>query len=68
MDEKVFNKGIRKFLKQVGITSQAEIENAVGTAIQQCQFKGNEQLKATITLEIDGLGKIHRLQGVIPLE
>lgn len=68
MDEEVFNKGIRKFLKQVGITSQAEIESAVGTAIQQGQFKGNEQLKATVTLEIDGLGEIHRLQGVIPLE
>jgi hypothetical protein len=68
MDEEVFNKSIRKFLKQVGITSQAEIENAVAGAIQQGQFKGNEQLKATVTLEIDGLGEIHRLQGVIPLE
>ena len=67
MDEEVFNKGIRKFLKQVGITSQAEIENAVGTAIKHGQFKGNEQLKATVTLEIEGLGEIHRLQGVIPL-
>ncbi len=67
MDEEVFNKGIRKFLKQVGITSQAEIENAVGAAIQQGQFKGNEQLKATVKLEIEGLGEIHRLQGVIPL-
>ena len=68
MDEEVFNKGIRKFLKQVGITSQAEIENAVGTAIKHDQFKGNEQLKATVILEIEGLGEIHRLQGVIPLE
>jgi len=67
MDEEVFNKGIRKFLKQVGITSQAEIESAVSRAIQQGQFKGNEQLKATVTLEIEGLGEIHRLQGVIPL-
>ncbi|HHH44975.1 MAG TPA: hypothetical protein ENK49_12625 [Gammaproteobacteria bacterium] len=68
MDEEVFNKGIRRFLKQVGITSQAEIESAVGRALQKGQFKGNEALKATVTLEIEGLGEIHRLQGVIPLE
>ena len=67
MNEEVFNKGIRRFLKQVGITSQAEIENAVGDAIRQGQFKGNEPLKATVRLEIEGLGEIHRLQGVIPL-
>jgi len=68
MDEEVLNKGIRRFLKQVGITSQAEIESAVGRALRQRQFKGNEALKATVTLEIEGLGEIHRLQGVIPLE
>ncbi|MEQ9558120.1 MAG: DUF6494 family protein, partial [Rhodospirillales bacterium] len=33
MDEEHFNMQIRKFLKQVGVTSQREIEGAVRAAL-----------------------------------
>jgi hypothetical protein len=52
MNEDAFNMSVRKFLKQVGITAQREIENAVREALSKGTLTGNETLpaKATITL------------------
>ena len=52
MNEDVFNMSVRKFLKQVGITAQRELENAVREAIAKGNLTGRERLsaKATITL------------------
>jgi hypothetical protein len=52
MNEDAFNMSVRKFLKQVGITAQREIENAVREALSKGALTGNETLpaKATITL------------------
>ncbi|MEK9672297.1 MAG: DUF6494 family protein [Rhodospirillaceae bacterium] len=44
MDEEHFNMQIRKFLKQVGVTSQREIEKAVRTAL----YDGKIQKKITL--------------------
>ena len=41
MNEDVFNMSVRKFLKQVGITAQREIENAVREAISRGGLSGN---------------------------
>ena len=41
MNEDVFNASLRKFLKQVGVTSQREIEKAVRDAIDAGKLKGN---------------------------
>ena len=68
MNEETLDKSIRKFLKQVGITSQAEIEKAVQSALASGRLAGNEQLKATMKLEVADLGLVHALEGVIALE
>jgi hypothetical protein len=67
MDEDKFNISIRKFLKEVGVTSQREIEKAVRDALNSGRLKGSERLDATMTLEIDKLGLRHVLDGYIEL-
>ena len=41
MNEDVFNTAIRKFLKEVGVTSQREIEKAVRDAVASGKLKGS---------------------------
>jgi Family of unknown function (DUF6494) len=52
MNEDVFNMSVRKFLKQVGITAQREIENAVREAHVRGRLSGKAKLpaKAVVTL------------------
>ena len=68
MNEDTLNMQIRKFLKKVGITSQREIEKAVGTALKSGKITGSEQLGATMTLEVPELNLKHRIDGLIALE
>ena len=67
MDEDRFNMSIRKFLKVVGVTSQREIENAVRAGQTSGKLKGNETLKAKITLTLSGVGLAHDIDGEIEL-
>ena len=67
MDEDRFNMSIRKFLKAVGVTSQREIENAVRAAVASGKLKGNETLKAKITLTLSGVALTHDIDGDIEL-
>jgi hypothetical protein len=67
MDEDRFNMSIRKFLKAVGVTSQREIENAVRAAVASGKLKGNETLKAKVTLTLSGAGLTHDIDGDIEL-
>jgi hypothetical protein len=55
MNEDVFNMGIRKFLKKVGVASQREIENGVREALKAGRLAGDEKLKAHVTLEVAGI-------------
>lgn len=68
MNEEKFNMGMRKFLKQVGITSQREIEKAVSDAIESGDLEGNESLQAKVVLEINSIGLRWELKDEIPLE
>jgi Family of unknown function (DUF6494) len=68
MNEETFNMSIRKFLKNAGVRSQLEIEQAVARAVQQGRVKGNEKLPAKMTLEVEGLGLKVAFDGVIELE
>jgi phage tail tube protein FII len=68
MNEDVFNTAIRKFLKQVGVTSQREIEKAVRDAIEARKLTGNETLSATMTLKIGEIDLTHEIKGTIELE
>lgn len=60
MDEDALNMSVRKFLKQVGITAQREIEAAVRQAIADGALTGNGRLRAraTITLEKTNLNVV----------
>lgn len=68
MDEAVFNIQIRKFLKNVGVTSQREIERAVREAVKKGKLKGNEKLKAQVTLTIEAIGLEKNIDGKIALD
>ena len=68
MNEEVFNMQVRKFLKNVGVTSQREIEQAVRDALEQNKLSGNETVRATVTLTIEGLGVTKEITGDISLE
>ena len=68
MNEDRFNMEIRKFLKKVGVTSQREIERAVQEGLAAGRLKGDETLKARVTLSIDGLDLSHEIDGDISLQ
>ena len=67
MNEDVFNASLRKFLKQVGVTSQREIEKAVRDAIEAGKLKGNEKLSAKMVLTIEGISLVHEIDDDIAL-
>ena len=68
MDEDRFNIAVRKFLKEVGVTSQRVIENAVRDAVKSGQLQGNEKLRAKMTLEILNPAIRHVVERDIELE
>ncbi len=59
LDEDRLNLEIRKFLKQVGVTSQREIEKAVRGAAASGKLSGAVALDAKMTLSIPALGLEH---------
>jgi hypothetical protein len=67
MDQETFNLSIRKFLKMVGVSSQREIEQAVGKALQDKRLSGTETIPAKVTLEIPSLGVKVPFDGEIKL-
>ncbi len=67
MDEEVFNMQLRKFLKNVGVTSQREIETAVRVALEDGTLKGDETVKAKVTLSIESIGLSTDIDGDINL-
>jgi hypothetical protein len=67
MNEDVFNTSLRKFLKQVGVTSQREIEKAVRDAIASGRLKGHEKLEAKMTLMIGAISLVHEVMDEIEL-
>jgi 16S rRNA U516 pseudouridylate synthase RsuA-like enzyme len=62
MDEDRFNMSVRKFLKQVGVTSQREIEKVVRSG----QVKGST-LKVTMTLTAENTPLRHVIEETIEL-
>jgi hypothetical protein len=67
VNEDVFNMALRKFLKQVGVTRQREIEQAVRAAIADGRLKGDETLQAKVVLTIGGVGLEHEIKSDIAL-
>jgi hypothetical protein len=67
VDEETFNMQVRKFLKNVGVNSQREIETAVRSAIKSGKIKGDEMLSARMTLVIEGVNLEAVIKGSISL-
>ncbi len=67
MNEDTFSIEVRKFLKQLGITSQREIESAVRRAVEAGRLKGDERLKVSARVQIESIGLDHRVEGEIAL-
>jgi len=67
IDQDVVNMQVRKFLKQVGITSQQEIERALTEALESGRIKGDERLAMRMTLTVDGLDLSHNVEGELDL-
>ena len=59
MSDEAFNMSMRKFLKQVGVTSQQEIEKAIRAA------KPGGAVKVKMVLTIDEVGLEHVVEGEI---
>jgi len=68
MNEDAFNMALRKFLKQVGVTSQREIEQAVRDAIADGRLQGNETLPAKVVLTVGGIDLRHEIESDIALQ
>jgi hypothetical protein len=67
MNEDQFNVSIRKFLKEVGVTSQREIEKAVRDGIESGKLKGHESLPVKVVLTLGATGLTHTVDGEIKL-
>ena len=63
MDEQRFNMSMRKFLKEVGVTSQQEIERVV----REEDLGDKGVLKVKMVLTAEGTGLRHVVEGEIDL-
>ena len=63
MSDEEFNMSMRKFLKQVGVTSQREIEATVRGGVPQ----GDGTLKVRMQLTAEGTALNHVVEGEIEL-
>ncbi len=66
MNEDALNMSIRKFLKNVGVTSQREIESAVRAGVASGRLKGG-RLKARVVLSLEGLDTQKSIEGDIEI-
>jgi Family of unknown function (DUF6494) len=67
MDEEAFNMSVRKFLKQLGVTSQREIEVAVREQLQAGALRGDEVLDVEARVKVSGLPQETVVTGKITL-
>ena len=63
MDDDRFNQSLRRFLKEVGITSQREIERVV----REGDLGGEGKLRVRMVLTADGTDLRHQVDGEIDL-
>ena len=68
MNEDAMNTSVRKFLKEVGVTSQREIEKAVREGVKNGRITGKETLPAKMTLTVGGVALTWTVDGSIELE
>jgi len=68
MNDDTFHHSIRKLLKNVGVNTQQEIEQAVRQALADGRLKGDEALPARVRVEVAGLELDLDFSGDITLE
>ena len=68
VDEDKLNMQIRKFLKEVGVTSQREIEKAVLAMQGKDNFPKGRSITAVMTLKIADLELEHVVEGSLEVE
>ena len=64
MENERFNLSLRRFLKEVGISSQQEIERIV----REHHVSGSGPLRAKMVLTVEGTGLRHIVEGDIDLD
>ncbi len=64
MNEEKFNMSMRKFLKQVGVTSQQQIEKTV----REGNLSGQSTITAKVVLTIAGTDLNHVIEETIDIE
>jgi Family of unknown function (DUF6494) len=67
VDEEAFNLSVRKFLKQLGITAQRDIELGVRELLEEGRLEGDERLGARATVVVEGLAREIVVEGEIAL-
>ena len=68
MNAEVLELGIRRFLKEFGITAHQAIEDAVEAAVRDGKLDGTGGIRARARLEIPELGTFFDIEQTIPLE
>jgi len=66
MNEEALNTSLRKFLKEVGVTSQREIEKAIRDAAASGRLKSGT-VAAKMVLTIDAVGLNHTVESDLKL-
>jgi hypothetical protein len=67
VDEETFNLSVRKFLKQLGITAQREIEQGVREGLDAGRLTGDQRLPARATVRVEGVEHEIVVEGEIAL-
>jgi hypothetical protein len=67
VDEDAFNLSVRKFLKQLGVTAQREIELSVREQLEAGELAGDETLEARATVVVSRLPRDVVVTGTIAL-
>lgn len=67
MDQDALNMEIRRFLKQVGVTSQREIERAIGESDAAGKITPGVSIAVTATITAPEIGLEHRVEGQLKI-
>jgi hypothetical protein len=67
VDEDTFNMSVRKFLKNLGVHAQRDIELGVREQLDAGELRGDETMEATATITVRGLKDDIVINGVIRL-
>jgi hypothetical protein len=68
MNEDVFNISVRKFLKELGVTSQRELEKAVRAALAEGRLVADQPISVNAVVSAPALGLTHTVEGELELK